>query len=86
MGMQVVQARPWADYEAEGKTLLAQFGDYDVIRDGDQEPSAAEDYALARMAASAPHMHRILLAVAAGDDGIADRARDLLREIDDASL
>ena len=85
MTMEVVEARPWQEYADQGKTLLAQFGGYDLVREGTEEPTSAEDYALAKMAAKAPAMHWILVAVAAGSDSNAVRARELLREIGDAA-
>ena len=83
MKMEVSEARPWAEYDAEGKVLLAQFGHHDLIGEGDEEPTDAEDYVLARMAANAPAMHQLLVSVSLGDDSNAIKARDLLKEIDD---
>ena len=83
MKMQVLKARNWQEYEAEGKTLLAQFGDYDLVRDGTEEVTDAEDYAMARMASRAPDMYQILVKVAFSDSDHAGKAHALLMDIDD---
>ena len=81
MSMQVVEAKPWQQYADEGKTLLAQFGDYDVIRDGDQEPTSSEDYEMAKMAAYAPAMYALIQSVASDNGPRAVIARTLLEGI-----
>ena len=81
MSMQVVEAKPWQQYADEGKTLLAQFGNYDVVRDGDEEPTSAEDYELAKMAAYSPAMFALLESVASDNGPRSVIARTLLEGI-----
>ena len=81
MKMEVVEARPWQEYEAQGQTLVAQFGGYNLVRDGDQEPTSSEDYEMAKMAAYGPAMYALIRSVASDKGPRAMVARTLLEEL-----
>ena len=81
MSLYVVAARRWQEYELESKTLVAQFGNYDLIRDGLHEVTDAEDYELANLVAYASKMHQALVTISKGKDHGAVVARALLKDI-----